>query len=204
MPKTRHTFATASAIALAVIATMAITMLLAPLLEAASPDCPADWPEEPQPGAVPVDQYGRITHEGFHTDANGARWYVIRGTDSAGNTVARAYRADDRYAAGYAPSAPDETCYARLRRAGDDADIAEPAQVTFPPDREDPVDATVPPPDTAEPLTLRQLLDAMTSTDRRAAVLCLLNIAGNIDPDTFLDDPDNVQPAIDAGCIPPQ
>lgn len=198
MPKTRHTVVTASAIALAAIAILAITVLPPPALVAGSPDCPSSWPVEPQSGAVPMEQYGRITHEGFHTDSNGDRWYVIRGTDSVGNTVGRAYRADDRYAAGYEPGTPDETCYTILRRAGDDADLAEPAQVTFLPESEDPVETA------SRPVTLRQILDAMTPAARSSAVLCLLSIAGNADPDAFLDDPDNVQLAIDAGCIPPQ
>ncbi len=196
MPKARHTVARASAIALAAIAILAITMLPAPASVSASPDCPSSWPAEPQPGAV---------SEGFHIDSNGDRWYVIRGTDSGGTTTARAYPADDRYSAGYGPASPDETCYVVLRRAGATADNPEPEQITFPREQEQEQDEREEPaPTPVQPITLRQILDAMTPAERSSAVLCLLSIAGNTDPDVFVDDPDNVQLAIDAGCIPPR
>lgn len=208
MLKTKLNATTASAIALAATACAAITMLLGPAWAAASPNCPSSWPGEQQLGAVPDEQYGRISHDGFHTDSNGERWYVIRGTDSSGNTHARAYPADDRYPLGYSPSAPHETCYAKLRRSGDAADHPEPEQVIFSREPDDPVDATsvgvTQPPDAGEPATLREILAGMSDGERAAAILCLVGIAGNADPDAFLDDPANVQFAIDAGCIPPQ
>ena len=53
-------------------------------------------------------------------------------------------------------------------------------------------------------MTLRQIIAVMSPAERINVVLCLLGVAGNTDPDQFLDDPAYVQIAIDAGCIPPQ
>ena len=198
---------TASAIALAAIAICAVAMLPGRASAADPLSCPSSWPAEPQPGAVPTDQYGRISHDDFHTDSNGDDWYVIRGTDSSGNTHARAYRADTRYHAGYQVGSPDEVCYVKLRRRDDTADLAQPQQVIFPKEREEVVSAPSTggqQPEPEGPVTIRQILATMSEADQASAILCLLQIAGNTDPDTFLDDPANVQAAIDAGCLPAQ
>ena len=120
MTKTQRKVVLASAIALAAIPIAVITGLLGAAWAAGSPECPSTWPDEPQPAEVRADRYGQISGGGFHTDSHGERWYIIRATDSNGNTTARAYPADDRYSLGYAPASPDETCYAKLGRSGDD------------------------------------------------------------------------------------
>ncbi len=198
MNRTRQFVTTASAIALAAITIYAVAMLPDRASAANPPPCPASWPPEPQQGAVPTDQYGRISHDGFHTDSNGDDWYVILDTDSNGNTHARAYRADTRYQIGYQPGSADEVCHVNLRRPGDEADFEQPQQVVFRRDR----DKSVSPP--GRPVTIRQILASMSPADQEAAILCLLQIAGNADPDTFLDDPANVQAGIEAGCLPAQ
>ena len=203
MNYTHRLITTASAIALAAIAITTITFAASPASAAGTPACPSSWPSEPQQGAVPAEQYGRISQDGFYTDSNGDSWYVIRSTDSNGNTTAHAYQADDRYRLGYRAASPDETCYMKLRKPGDTTDAENPQQVIFPKEREEQDQANTGTQTSANPpATLRQILNNMTPDDRAAAVLCLLHIAGNTDADAFLDDPANVQAAIDAGCVP--
>ncbi len=84
---------------------------------AGAPDCPSSWPEQP------VEQ--------FFTDSEEAEWFVIRSADSNGYETVRAYRADDRYKAGYAPGSPDEVCYLMVRRPGSTEDVPDAEQVTF-------------------------------------------------------------------------
>ena len=84
---------------------------------ARTPDCPSSWPGEPT--------------EQFFTDSEEAEWFVIRSADSNGYETVRAYRADDRYQAGYAPGSPDEVCYLLVRRPGSTEDVTDAAQVTF-------------------------------------------------------------------------
>ena len=93
----------------------------------------------------------------------------------------------------------------QLRRRDDAADMDPPEQIRFPPEREERVaieDTRVI--ETEGPTTLRQIIAAMALAERVDVILCLLAVAGNVEPDQFLDDPAYVQIAIDAGCIPPQ
>ena len=211
MNNTRRFVTTASAIALAAIAISAVAMFVDRVSAAGPPSSPSSWPAEPRQGAISTERYGRISHDDFHTDSNGDEWYVIRGTDSSGNTHARAYRADTRYSVGYRVGSPDEVCYVKLRRQGDEADLETPQQVVFPREREERKTASVSAPGTGAqqpdpdgPVTIRQILATMSEADQASAILCLPQIAGNTDPDAFLDDPANVQIAIDAGCLPAQ
>ena len=106
---------------------------------------------------------------------------------------------------GYGAASPDETCFMLLRRWGDDADLDRPEQITFPAEREERVETNNSRTGEVEvPVTLRQIIAVMSPAERINVVLCLLGVAGNTDPDQFLDDPAYVQIAIDAGCIPPQ
>jgi len=201
--------AAAGAFALAAIGAMlpwpaAALPLMAPYA-ASPPPCPSSWPSETAEGPVPLERYGRISYQDFHADANGDRWFVVRSTDSNGNTLGLAYPADDRYQAGYGVAPSNETCYMRLRRPGDAADLDPPERIIFPPEREERVasnDTRIMEPE--EPTTLRQILAAMRPAQRVNAILCLVSVAGNVDPNQFLDDPAYVPIAIAAGCIRPQ
>ena len=84
----------------------------------AAPDCPTSWPEQ--------------DYEGFFTDDADAEWFIIRSADSNGYHTVRAYPANSRYPTGYAINSPDETCYLRVRRAGEATDLAEPQRLDFP------------------------------------------------------------------------
>ena len=166
------------------------------------PACPSSWPSEPTGGPTP---HASISYQDFYTDSNGDRWFVVKSTDSNGNTMARAYPADSRYQSGYGAASPDETCFMLLRRWGDAADLDPPEQVTFPAEREErTVTNDSRSMEVEVPVTLRQIIAEMTPAERVDVILCLLEVAGNTDPDEFLDDPAYVQVAIDAGCIPPQ
>lgn len=90
---------------------------------AREPDCPSSWSEAPA--------------EQFLTASEGVEWFVIRSADSNGYETVRAYRADDRYQAGYVPGSPDEVCYLLVRRPGDTEDLAEPRQPVFRAESED-------------------------------------------------------------------
>ncbi len=90
-------------------------------------------------------------------------------------------------------------CYMKLKGRDDAQDLPVTPQFIFPKEQEASVDVRS---RSREPVTLRQLLDQMSPADRAAAILCLLGIAGNVDPDEFLDDPANVPPAQAAGCVP--
>ena len=95
--------------------------------------------------------YGRIAYQDFYTDSDGDRWFVIRSAGSNGYTMVRAYQADDdedKYMAG----SPDEICFLLVRRPGDSADAAEPTQVTFREEKEEPAPEPCPPRPTAAAL----------------------------------------------------
>ena len=94
---------------------------------AAGPPCPASWPQQAGDG---------ISYQDFFTDSAGARWFVIRSSDSNGYTTIRAYPATDGDQ--YVANSPDEVCYLVVRRPGDAEDAAEPTQVVFPREKEDP------------------------------------------------------------------
>ncbi len=169
---------------------------------AGAPDCPSSWPSGSAEGPTP---HAGISYQDFHTDSNGDRWFVVKSIDSNGHTLARAYLADNRYQSGYGAAAPDETCFMLLRRWGDAADLDRPEQIIFPAEQEERAETNNSRTGEVEvPVTLRQIIAAMSPAERINVVLCLLGVAGNTDPDQFLDDPAYVQIAIDAGCIPPQ
>ena len=98
---------------------------------AAAPSCPSSWPSP-----VPDDSSGAYgpSYEGFFTDSEGQRWFVILSLDNNGYTTGRAYVADDRYELGYVPG---EAGISVLYRQGEP--IPEPECWLFePPDDEPP------------------------------------------------------------------
>ena len=108
-----------------------IAMMIAATDVAAAPFCPSSWP-----GPVPDDSSGinRLSYDGFFTDSDGQRWFVILSTDSNGYTTGRAYVADDRYELGYVPG---EAGISVLYRQG--GQVPEPDCWLFePPDDEPP------------------------------------------------------------------
>ena len=100
--------------------------------------CPSDWPDQSYVGPLLKSDHGTIGYQGFHADVEGNRWYIIRSTDSNGYTIVRAYEADDNYSAGYRVGSPDEVCYLMVRRSEAEADAAEPSQVMFQKEQEEP------------------------------------------------------------------
>ena len=109
---------------------------------AADPACPGSWPGQDYDGPLRQEDRGRVAYQDYFTDPNGDRWFVIRSSDSNGYTTIRAYPAtDDAYVA----NSPDEVCYLVVRRPGDTGDAAEPTQVVFPTESEEPA-ATAPAP----------------------------------------------------------
>ena len=99
------------------------------------PECPGSWPQqEAEPG--------RIAYQDYFTDADGARWFIIRSSDSNGYTSVRAYPATDD-GEGYIANSPDDVCYLIVRRPGDTEDAAEPTQVIFPKESEEPTPRTL-------------------------------------------------------------
>ena len=190
------TVAAASALALAALLTLTLTGNIQPTMAAASPECPADWPQ-------PAGGGHGISHQDFHTDGDGNRWFVTRSTDSNGYTLARAYPADGRYSSGYGAGSPDETCFMKLRGPDEAEDLADPPQIEFRREREETANVTNRNQSQGQQATtLRQILDGMSPAERASVILCLLDIVGNVDVDEFLDDPANVQKAREAGCIP--
>ena len=106
--------------------------------EAADPPCPSTWPQ-PQDSTDSGAGLGHLEFEDFFNDSNDEDWFVIRSTDSNGYATIRAYpaaEADGKYVTG----SPDEVCYIIVRRPGDIEDAAEPTQVVFPKEREEPQD----------------------------------------------------------------
>lgn len=106
-----------TAIIVAAICFLGAITLFTEAAYAREPDCPSSWPQEPT--------------EQFFSDSEGAEWFVIRSADSNGYETVRAYRADDRYQAGYIPGSPDEICYLLVRRAGSAEDLPEAQQLVF-------------------------------------------------------------------------
>ena len=100
--------------------------------------CPSDWPDQSYVGPLLKSDHGTIGYQGFHTDGEGEKWYIIRSSDSNGYTTVRAYEADDSYSAGYRVGSPDEVCYLMVRRSEAEADVAEPSQVVFQKEQEEP------------------------------------------------------------------
>ena len=119
-----------------VCALVALAMLPQPVSAGSDPPCPSSWPGQWYDGPLRAEDYGTISHEGHYTDADGQGWFVIRGSDSNGYTIVRAYPAssDDDVAF----DSPDQTCYLMVRRPGDSEDAAEPRQLIFPEEKTDP------------------------------------------------------------------
>ena len=102
---------------------------------AADPACPGSWPEQGYDGSLRQEDRGRIAFQDFFTDADGDRWFIIRSSDSNGYTTVRAYPATNN---GYSADSPDEVCYLVVRKPGAAQDAAEPKQVVFPKEQEEP------------------------------------------------------------------
>ena len=153
----------------------------------ADPPCPSSWPER--------------DYEGIFTDDADAEWFIIRSADSNGYHTVRAYPASGRYQMGYAITSPDETCYLRVRRAGETTDLAEPQRLDFPKEREPESERPAPTP--SRPLTLVELLNRLSPSDRQAALLCMLPIAGNRTLAELNNDPEFLRQAIALGCLTP-
>ena len=154
----------------------------------AAPDCPASWPDR--------------DYQGMFTDAEDNDWFIIRSTDSNGYTMVRAYPGSDRYAAGYEPGAPDETCHLLVRPAGAGTDLAQPRQVVFPREADTDAGSTTKSEQTT-PRTLLEILDSLPPEERQAAIICLLPLAGSRTLEELNRDPDIVKKAIELGCIEP-
>ncbi|MXZ90492.1 MAG: ABC transporter substrate-binding protein [Chloroflexi bacterium] len=108
---------------------------------AGDPACPSSWPSEAQGGTVADYGHGVIEYSDFFTDSNEESWFVIRSSDSNGYTIVRAYPANVD-GDGYVESASHETCHLLVRRPGDAEDDAEPQQITFRIDNEEPTGGT--------------------------------------------------------------
>ena len=102
-----------------------------------TPECPTDWPGQGYEGPLREDDRGRIQYEDFHSDAEGRYWYIIRGADSNGYATVRAYPAAVGDG-GYITESPDRVCYLIVREPGAPADLAEPRQVLFPRESDEP------------------------------------------------------------------
>ena len=104
---------------------------------AASPECPSTWPQGQDPASSPDQGLGHIQFEDFFDDSNDDQWFIIRSSDSNGYATIRAYPAAQGDG-GYITDSPDEVCYLIVRRPGDTADAAEPTQIVFPKEQEEP------------------------------------------------------------------
>ena len=180
----KRTFLSTAIITLALLAgILSGAVLLTGRAATAAPDCPTSWPER--------------DYEGIYTDDADAEWFIIRSADSNGYHTVRAYPASSRYPTGYAINSPDETCYLRVRRAGAANDLAEPQRLDFPKEPE-------PEPERpARPLTLMELLNRLPLSDRLAAVICMLHLAGNRTLVELNNDPAFLQQVIAHGCLTP-
>ena len=181
----RIPFATVT-IALALLA--AALAGVGPLTEravAAAPACPSSWPQQ--------------DYEGMFTDDADEVWFIIRSTDSNGYATVRAYPASNNYQGGYVVNSPDGTCYLRVRQAGGTDDLADPKQLDFPkeqePEPERPAQASSP--------TLLELLNRLPPSERQAALICMLPLAGNRTLEELNNDPDFLELAIANGCLTP-
>ena len=114
---------------------VALVMTLAADTVTAVPSCPSSWPSPILDDGIGA--YGP-SYDGFFTDSEGQQWFIVLSTDSNGYTIGRAYRADDRYEAGYAGG---EAGLAILYRQGEP--VQEPECWQFEPsDDEEPPAAT--------------------------------------------------------------
>ena len=104
--------------AFAVLAVSFLTAIVA--VPVAADACPGSWP-------------GGDRFDGFYTDSDGRRWFVIVSTDSNGYTNGRAYVATDRYRIGYDPSPTYSTTLMR-----DGVPVAERGCRVDKPPREEP------------------------------------------------------------------
>ncbi len=120
---------TAASIIVLVCALAAVGLIVNHTAKAGGHGCPSDWPA--QQGAASPHGLGSVDYNGFHTDGDGERWFVIRSTDSNGYASIRAYAADDDYDSGYRSGSSDETCYLIVRRPSDTEDAAKPTQIVF-------------------------------------------------------------------------
>ncbi len=147
-----------SAIVLALMAfvSAASILFLDPTAVQSAPACPSSWPEQAYDGPLQKQDYGRIGYQDFFTDTDGARWYVVRSSDSNGYTTVRAYPATDD-GDGYAAGSPDEVCYLVVRRPDDTEDAAEPQQVIFPREREEPTTTARRPAPATQTISVEQL-----------------------------------------------
>ena len=138
-----HRWLRLNAIALTALMFVVAVAALVPQRAAAASDpaCPSSWPSEALEGTVVDYGHGVIEYSGFFTDSDDARWFVIRSSDSNGYTIVRAYPASAD-GEGYVPDSPDETCYLLVRRPGQSEDNAEPEQITFLVDNEEPTGGT--------------------------------------------------------------
>ena len=102
---------------------------------AADPACPSSWPQQGYDGPLVEADHGRIAYQDYFTDSDNDRWFIIRSSDSNGYTTIRAYTATDD---GYVANSPDEVCYLVVRKPGAAEDTAEPTQIIFPEEQEDP------------------------------------------------------------------
>ena len=112
-------------------------LLPEPASARSNPPCPSSWPTQAYGGPLRADDHGRISYEDFYTDSGGDRWFVIRSSGSNGYTMIRAYQAQAD-GDGYVAGSPDEVCFLLVRRPGDSEDAAEPRQITFPKEKEEP------------------------------------------------------------------
>ncbi len=153
----------------------------------AEPPCPSSWPER--------------DYEGIYTDDAGQEWFIVRSADSNGYHTVRAYPASSSYQTGYAINSPDAPCYLRVRRAGEATDLAEPQRLDFPKEREPASERPAQTP--SRPLTLVELLNRLSPSDRQAALLCMLPLAGNRTLAELNNDPEFLRQVIALGCLTP-
>lgn len=153
--------------------------------------CPSDWPDQSYVGPLLKSDHGTIGYQGFHTDGEGEEWYIIRSSDSNGYTTVRAYEADDSYSAGYRVGSPDEVCYLMVRRSEAEADAAEPSQVVFQKEQEEPERLlTMPPSEGGQGGTDRTASDAVAilaaslAISRHASTLAATT-QGGMTPDSL-------------------
>ena len=175
-----------TALALVAVALVGVG-LLTERAAMAEPPCPSSWPER--------------DYEGIYTDDADAEWFIVRSADSNGYHTVRAYPASSSYQTGYAINSPDETCYLRVRRAGEATDLTGPQRLDFPKEREPEPERRSPSP--SRPLTLVELLNRLSPSDRQAALLYMLPIAGNRTLAELNNDPEFLQQVVALGCLTP-
>ena len=126
------------AVAVAVVAAMCIALIAtADTTHGANlPACPSDWPVVENEQAVLETDYGGGSFEGFHTDADGDEWYIIRSVDDNGYSLVRAYPASDQHDAGYVTDQPSKVCYLIVRGPEETEDRDPPTQIDFPNENE--------------------------------------------------------------------